>query len=310
MKNPFKNKFIVNFHHADFDGAISGACAKAAFGDNAIYQAHGISKVTPKIFEVIDDVDLLLLTDISIDRDYLDQLVPYMEQDRLIIYDHHINDHSAEIFSKFGNKTSSVLDPDVCGATLTWYKLSEYYPNNQKLKDLEQIVYLSDVYDMWRLDNSDFEYAAQLNDLLDYKIGYNPDQFRERWLENPDPYKLTSDEKMIIKRKAIKHRENLKKMGKTAALFDYKEYVFVMVEADATDYTKMHFMNEVLESEQIDMFIFKYSNTTRCSVRIPDGSRITDLNDWYDDFGCRGHAKAGGIPKEQYQKLQNVLNNI
>lgn len=310
MKNPFKNKFIVNFHHADFDGAISGACARAAFGDNAVYQAHGIAKVTPEIIKIIDDVDILLLTDISVDNKYLEQLIPYMKQDKLIIYDHHINDHSREIFSKFSKNTSSVLDEDVCGATLTWYKLSEYYPNNQKLKDLEHIVYLSDVYDMWRLENKDFEYAAMLNNLLDYKIGYNPNQFRDRFFNNPDPYNLSLDEKMIIERKNIQHDKNLKLMARTAMLFEYKDKVFVMVEADATDYTKMHFMNEVLESEQIDMFIFKYKHTTQCSVRVPANSTITDLNDWYDDFGCMGHARAGGIPIDQYPKLQKILSTI
>ena len=310
MKNPFKSKFIVNFHHADFDGAISGSCAKAVFGNDAIYKAFAIGKVTPEVLRVIDDVDLLLLTDLSIDRDYLDKMIPYMKNDKLIIYDHHINKHSEEIFSHFDGNSSSVLDPDVCGATLTWYKLSEYYPNNQKLKDLEQIVYLSDVYDMWRLDNPDFEYAAKINDLLDYRIGYNPDQFRERFLENPDPYDLSSDEKMIIERKDIRHHKNLKMMAKTAALFDYKDHVFVMVEADATDYTKMHFMNEVLESEQVDLFIFKYTNTVQCSVRIPEGSKITDLNEWFGDLGCRGHSKAGGIQKEEFHKLQKVLENI
>jgi hypothetical protein len=129
-------------------------------------------------------------------------------------------------------------------------------------------------------------------------------------LESPDPYKLSADDKMIMKRKAIRHRENMKRMPKTAALFDYKEYVFVMVESNATDYTKMHFMNEVLESEQIDMFIFKYPNGTQCSVRLPEGSRITDLNDWYEDFGCVGHSKAGGISTDEYPKLQKVLDKI
>lgn len=310
MKNPFKNKFIVNMHHADFDGAVSGSCAKAVFGDNAVYNAYSIKKVTPELLRIIDDADLVLLTDLSIDRDYLDQMIPYMKSNKLIVYDHHINDHSKEIFSHFNPDTASVLDPDVCGATLTWYKLSEYYPNNQKLKDLEQIVYLSDVYDMWRLDNPDFEYAAKLNDLLDYSIGYNPNQFRERWLKNPDPYDLTNDEKMIMERKKIRHHKNLKMMARTAAIFDYKDHVFVMVEADATDYTKMYFMNEVLESEQVDLFIFKYKNTVQCSVRIPDGSRIVDLNDWYDDLGCRGHSKAGGIQEDEYHKLQKVLDSI
>jgi oligoribonuclease NrnB/cAMP/cGMP phosphodiesterase (DHH superfamily) len=310
MSNPFKNKFIVNFHHADFDGAISGACAKAAFGENAVYKAYSIAKVGKAVTDIINDTDLVLLTDISIYNDVLDDMIPYMKNDKLIIYDHHLNEHSTEVFSHFEKNSSSILDSDVCGSTLTWYKLSEYYPNNQKLKDLEQIVYLSDVYDMWRLDNPDFEYAATINDLLDYKIGYNPDQFRERFFENPDPYNLSSDEEMIIARKKLKHKDNLKKMGKNASLFDFKDHVFVMVESQATDYTKMHFMNEVLESEQIDMFIFKYPNGTQSSVRIPNNSKIKDLNEWYEDFGCRGHAKAGGIQKNEYPKLKKVLDSI
>jgi len=310
MINPFKNKFIVNFHHADFDGAISGACVKAALGENSISKAYSIAKVGDAVIDIIDETDVVLLTDISVYKEKLDILIPYMNSNKLIIYDHHINAHSEETFSKFKKNSLSVLDGDICGSTLTWCKMTEYYPNNIKLKELEKIVYLSDVYDMWRINNSEFEYAATINDLLDYKIGYNPDQFRERFFNNPDPYILTSDEQMIIKRKHLKHIENLKIMERTAAMFDYKDHVFVMVESQATDYTKMHFMNAVLESEQIDMFIFKYPRGVQSSVRIPNGSRITDCNDWYEDFGCIGHNKAGGISEEEFPKLKKILENI
>lgn len=310
MKNPYADKFVINFHHADFDGAISGSCVMAALGENCVSKAYSIAKVGAAVIDIIDDADIVLLTDISVYKENLERLIPYMKRDKLIIYDHHLNEHSTETFSHFGKKTSSVLDAEICGSTLTWYKMSEYYPNNQKLKDLEQIVYLSDVYDMWRIENPDFEYAATINDLLDYRIGYNPDGFRERFLSNPDPYDLTSNEKMIIQRKKLRHNENLKLMEKNAALFDYKDHVFVMVEANATDYTKMHFMNSVLESEQIDMFIFKYPGGTQSSVRVPKGSRIKNLNDWYEDFGCIGHEKAGGISTEEYHRLKKVLNNI
>jgi len=310
IKNPFANKFITNLHHADFDGAISGACVMAAFGDNAICKAYSIANVGEATLDIIDDTDVVLLTDISVYKNYLERLIPYLQKDKLIIYDHHSNDHSEEIFSKLGKNTSSIMDPEICGSTLTWLKLSEYYPNNQKLKDLERIVYLSDVYDMWRLENPDFEYAVKINDLLDYRIGYNPDDFRERFFENPDPYDLSADEQMIIERKAIQHRENLKLMERTASLFDYKDHVFVMVEAQATNYTHMHFMREVLETEQVDMFILKYPKSTQCSVRIPDGSKIVDLNSWYEDFGCLGHKKAGGIQKDEYHRLKKVLEQI
>ena len=115
----------------------------------------------------------------------------------------------------------SYLDRDICGASLTWVKLLEYFPNNALLKDLEEIVYLSDVYDMWRTNNSDFEYAAQLNDLLDYSIGYTPDQFRERWLKNPNPYKLTKKEKKIIDIKHIRGERNLKELEENAFIFEF-----------------------------------------------------------------------------------------
>ncbi len=312
MVTPFKNKFVVNFHHADFDGAISGSCVSAALGiDNVISKAYSIAKVGNAVNNIIGDTDLVLLTDISVYKDDLLKLVPYMKKNKLIIYDHHINEHSKETFSKFETDTHSILDPDLCGSTITWYKLSEYYPHNSKLQDLEQIVYLSDVYDMWRTNNPDFEYASTLNDLLDYKIGYNPDTFRERFLKNPDPYNLSFDEKMIIERKKLKHYSNLKIMEKNAIIFDYKKHVFVMVEANATDYTKMHFMNLILETENVDMFIFKYTGTTQCSIRIPNKqSKIKDLNDWYEDFGCIGHEKAGGISVNEFPRLKKVLENI
>lgn len=310
MKNPFINKSILNLHHADFDGAISGSCVMAALNDSVECKAMSIAKVGDMVIEKIDDYDIVLLTDISVYNETLESLINHMKENRLIIYDHHLNDHSRETFSKFGKETLSILDSEVCGATITWYKLSEYFPKNQKLKDLEEIVYFSDVYDMWRTDNPDFEYAATLNNLLDYKIGYTPDKFRERFFNNPNPHKLTDDEKMIISRKEIKHRENLKLMEKNASIFDFNDHVFVMVEADATDYTKMHFMNEVLTEENVDMFIFKYYNTTQCSVRIPNKSKIDDLNDWFDILGCIGHKKAGGIQQNNYHKLKTFLAQI
>lgn len=309
MKNPFKNKLIVNFHHADFDGAISGCCTKAAFGENVINKAFSIMKVSDAVLEIIDDVDLLLLTDISIQHNYIEQLSDYLKQNKLIIYDHHLNDLTEKIFSNYSKDSFSILNPNMCGATITWLQLLKFY-NNNKLKDLEQIVYLSDVYDMWRIDNNDFEYASKINDLLDYNIGYTPDQFRNRFFNNPDPYTLTANEKIIIDRKKIKHHENLKLMKNNATLFDYKDHVFVLTESQATDYTKMHFMNEVLECEAVDMFIFKYPGGTQCSVRIPAKSKIDDLNDWYEYFGCAGHKKAGGIQKSEYNRLKSILNSI
>lgn len=310
MINPFNDKFVLNFHHADFDGAISGTCVMAALGKNSICKAYSIAKVSDAVIEYIDDTDILLLTDIGIEHEKLNLLEPHMVNNKLIIYDHHLNDKTEETFSRFGDSSFSILDAEICGSTITWYKMCEYFPNNSKLKDLEEIVYLSDVYDMWRTNNKDFEYAAMLNNLLDYKIGYTPDTFRMRFLKNPDPYKLTKDEKLIIDRKKIKHDENLKLMERTASLFDFKDHVFVMVEADATDYTKMHFMNGVIEEECVDMFIFKYTNTTKCSVRIPPSSKIDDLNKWYDIIGCAGHKKAGGISGQNFYKLKNVLETV
>lgn len=311
MKNPFKNKFIMNFHHADFDGAISGAAAMAAFGENALYKALAIKDVDNHIKTIIDDIDIVLLTDIGISPDNLDFMKPYLDKNKLIIYDHHINDQTLNLFNTLKDTSLSILDKDVCGATLTWYKLSEYYPNNQKLKDLEEIVYFSDVYDMWRVDNPDFEYAAKLNDLLDYQIGYTPDQFRKRWHDSPDPYKLSKKELKIIDTKQIRGERNLKELENNAILFDYKNIVVVITEAKSpTDYIKMRFMNEVLESEEVDMFIFKYQGTTQSSVRIPKNSKVKDLNDLYDDFGCRGHEHAGGIGTSEAHKLNKILQSI
>jgi len=309
--NPFENKFVVNFHHADFDGAISGSCCRAAFGENAVYKALGIPKVTSEVDLIKDDAEIILLTDISIETDALERFLPYINKDKLVIWDHHINEHSKEIFSNMPNNTISILDEDICGATITWLELMKYYPNNQKLQDLEEIVYFSDVYDMWRIDNKDFEYAVTLNDLLDYQIGYTPDQFRDRWFNKPNPFKLTKKEQKIIDTKKIRGNRNLIELEDNAILFEYKNIVVVMTESKSpTDYIKMLFMNSVLESEQVDMFIFKYPGTTQSSVRIPNGSSITDLNDWYEDFGCKGHKKAGGIPAKEYPKLQKVLETI
>jgi len=312
MNNPFKNKFVVNLHHADFDGAVSGSCVKSCLGESVISKSVAIAKAESEIRKIINDVDVILLTDLGLyPDDKNNDLIDKIKDNKIIIYDHHINSASENMFANLPKTSVSVLENDICGATLTWIKMIEYFPSNSFLYELEDIVYLSDVYDMWRIDNKDFEYAVKINDLLDYQIGYNPDQFRDRWLKNPNPFKLTKKEHKIIDTKQIRGERNLKELEENAIIFEYKNIIVVLSEASSpTDFIKMKFMNYILDEENVDMFIFKYPNTTQCSVRIPSASSISDLNDWYNDFGCKGHSHAGGIPVNEYPKLEKILKTI
>lgn len=311
MHNIFKNKFVVNLHHADFDGAISGSCVKAALGDLVINKSTAIKNVKREIISVYDDADIILLTDISIQPDDIDKFKDSISNNKIIIFDHHINEHNKNLFTHLPKTCVSSLKSDICGATLTWLELLNYFPKNKKLLEMEEIVYFSDVYDMWRIENKDFEYAVELNDLLDYEIGYTPDQFREKWLKNPDPFNLSAKDKKIIATKKIRMERVMKTLISNAIIFEYIDMIIVMTDSpSATDYTKMIFMNEVLSSEKVDMFIFKYEGTSQCSVRIPSNSKIEDLNEYYDIFGCVGHAKAGGIQPKDYHKIKKILDTI
>ena len=315
--NIFEKADMINFaniHHADFDGAISGACIKAAL-PNVVSKSSGIPKAYQNMVPFLNDrsIDIIILSDLSIyDNDIKEHdLQSMLENDEIIIYDHHLSENNNKLFGDGKIGKYSVLREDICGATISFLEMMKYFPDNQKLKDLEEIVYFSDVYDMWRIDNPDFLHSVKINSLLDWKVGYTPDEFRERFLNNPDPYNFSNKELKIIEYKERKHEKDLKTMEENAFLFEYKGLNVVMTESDAVDYTKMCFNNEVLKDfPDVDMFIYKYPNTKQCSVRIPENSKVEDLNDWTDVFGCAGHAKAGGISGENIKKLEKVLAEI
>jgi len=299
---------IINLHHADFDGAISGACMKVVYGNSGEYIPTAIGKVNETLNKIVKLQSLkdttIFLTDLSIGPDNK-ELINLIKTNKIIIYDHHINPFTEKLFEDIPKHNK--LDSKICGATITWLELLKIHKNNTRLKAMEDIVLLSDVYDMWRTNHIDFDKAVGINDLLSYKIGYTPAQFRDRFVDNPQ-IQFSKKERKIMDIQ-LKHRDvDLTNMMDDGFINTFKNHNFYITECDSpTDYTKYLLMNELID-KGIDMFIFKFKNTTQCSVRIPPNSKILDLNVWYDDIGCVGHKSAGGIPSTEYHKLIKLLN--
>lgn len=304
---------FLNITHGDFDGLVAGACMKIAYRDDIDVLSTSIAKAYDLVSDNIDKYEKVFLTDITCeDSTRLLDFKEHIDTGRLVIYDHHINEKSLSLFSNIANDSDSILDPEFCGATVTWLKLIEKFPNNKKLEEMETIVMLSDVYDMWRIEDKNFKYAVDINNLLGYNLGLKHNEFMNRWISNSNPWELNKKEQKIIEIKRRHHLEFLEFAMNTHYFLEIDNYKMALIVTErATDYDMHTFATTYFKrfGIQLDMVLLKWGDQNKISVRCPINSRVNNLNE-LEWLHCTGHAKAGGISGNSYDLFVDFLETI
>jgi oligoribonuclease NrnB/cAMP/cGMP phosphodiesterase (DHH superfamily) len=169
LKNISRNSKILSISHNDLDGTVAQIILGQVF-NNTTYMNTSFYKIDSVLESIeYDNYDFIILTDIHPDRKenlYL--------SDKIILLDH----HESAIDYNNPSKMHYVISGK-CAAHLTKNFIEKYF--NIKLEYLDDITRLTDIYDMWRKENKDFNYAKKLNDLMFYK--YRPKKFRELFFD-------------------------------------------------------------------------------------------------------------------------------
>jgi oligoribonuclease NrnB/cAMP/cGMP phosphodiesterase (DHH superfamily) len=162
LKQILRNSKILSISHLDLDGAVCQIILGQVF-NNIEYLSTSFYKMDSILKEInYNWYDHVILTDIHPDDYELLKISP-----KIILLDHH-----ESALSVNNPSLMHYVIPGKCAAVLTKKFIEKYY--NIKLSHLDELVKLTNDYDMWELK---YPKSKQLNDLMFYK--YRSKKFRD-----------------------------------------------------------------------------------------------------------------------------------
>lgn len=232
---------VLSITHLDWDGAVCQIILCNVY--------KNIDCVTTSFYNV--DKLLLNLDYSKYDYVFLTDLHPEKEatlgiSDKIIMIDHHktalpMNNPSRHHYVITG----------VCGSVLVKRFCEKMY--NIKLKHLDNLVYLTNDYDMYTIKNPK---SKLLNDVMFYL--YGPDKFRDLFIDGRT--RFTKDEIEWLKKCRIEFKETYENLN----VYDFLKYPACVVETE-------NFINEIahklMQEKEYRMVVVKNPNSGRVSIR-------------------------------------------
>lgn len=161
--------------HTDLDGYVCRFIAEiltkySSYKFDEI--VHVDYKTVPEVYDIIDDFDEFVFADMSPTIEVYKEMKA--KRKMVLIYDHHdtfkttVDEGNIRVFNYF-------YDENKCGAKIMYEEL--YLKYMQPHKFLSDLVYQTDVYDLWQTEHIDWELGLDLNRIFagyrDFKVKYN-----------------------------------------------------------------------------------------------------------------------------------------
>lgn len=304
-------KTYCNLTHYDLDGVVSGMIAKAIFPIE-LQKCCGYGKAEPKLKELMaSGHDNLVVTDFNLTDELMKDALNHF--DTVHYYDHH--EPSAE-HAQYANVPNAPWNFDyhftlkLSGTAITYMDAMK---RGVKLPDgFEQMVKLTDTYDLWRTDNPLWDDAYILNDLF---WRYNFWGFENRFSDGFSGFssdelqycKLLNEERHDIIDSAP--LEELEDNGMIIMLPNRKALSEVTLFLDQYDYFFIIYTNDEDAEGKLNCSIRARVDTTRTGdeVNINDAVRKCVAEGHLLSGG--GHKKAGGCIFNT-KDINEVLNII
>lgn len=160
------NNELIVFLHNDLDAAFSQlnfefvapTVRKKYFYTNYGNMKEKISDIENYI--AVHQNNKILIMDVSFsnNKDQLDRL--YSMFDSLTLIDHHL--YPDNFFDYYDSKLKVHYDKSKCAALLT----NEYFKNQGKNKDLDTLTKITNVYDLWQVEDPLFDVSQNLNNFF------------------------------------------------------------------------------------------------------------------------------------------------
>ena len=296
---------IINITHYDLDGAVSNIVVKNAFINSEVLTYTAVYKNLDKILNnalsyidsIVNTLEdfCVIITDLSIDNYYLKEFLKSTNVKHLMYFDHHLRTDENLLEEINNSKFVYKYDNQICGAQITYDFFKKEYPKI-KHNNLDKLVYLTNIYDLYKTKDADFVHAYDLNTLFwEYKF----DGFIESYNNGIDNGLLEEHKRFINEQKdklqqymldvKNNHYDSVDVMGTKVGLIIKPEPKFI-------NETTMFFSDNIL-------LVFKnaYSDLVEYSIRVKEeydfnvDSFINYLSTQYSFISGGGHEKAGGV---------------
>lgn len=165
---------LCSYTHFDLDGVVSKMLVDRIFGpltdqDTIFNKCSGYGKIPQMLEQLVNKgFDSIVITDLNFNTEQMQYVVDNFK--RVWFYDHH--DGSDEVVEKFKdhpNMVRCVWTKELSGTGIMFQEYMEFLKsqyNEKPSKEISELAMLTDVYDLWKLDNKLFPKAFNLNQLF------------------------------------------------------------------------------------------------------------------------------------------------
>ena len=302
---------IAQLTHYDTDGIVCAIVIKNCLPPNhdLDLQATGYGKpLAEKLKNILwrgrHDELVLFVTDLRLEKQELEAILKDSCVARLIYIDPHPReDHNdlEELHAEYKERFIYRWASDRCGSMLTY----EYFLDGGfELDNVKEMVFLTDVYDMWRTNAPSFSDAWDLNALFWH---FKTDMFISKFISGSLDYDRETKALLSNFRAAKKqYQDSAERVD--VPLDPYKLlFVYDARGEWGNDWT--------VDFPDYDIYLMlkeKTSNTLNFSVRLNNGMKMSDISERVNAIlpGVTGggHDQAGGFVLEPTVDIEDFFN--
>ncbi len=232
---------------------------------------------------VYDNYDFIFITDIAPQN--MDIL---KNKNKVILLDH----HNTAVAHHNPNENKYVIPEKFSGSSLTKRFCEDFF--GKKLKHLDDLIYLSQDYDLWKKNNAKSTFLNELH------FWYYSEEFKERFF-NGDTRLNEAEISYLRKRKS-----DFKDIFNSLDIYDLHNIKGAYCEAG-------NFLNEIAEKLLKDYSVVFVRNQSQhknsISVRCRKG--FVDVGGILKELGYGGgHSEAGGFSEPDFMKMKEKIEKI
>ena len=288
LKEEFQNKNLLIINQgSDELGNMHGITASSE--EDFVNQFQTMYNGGPE--EFINDVVYLEIPT----QDQLDKL--YNMFNTITLIDHHL--YPEEFFNSYSDKMKVHYDKSKCAALLT----NEYFKNTGKNKDLDTLTKITDVYDLWQVENPLFDVSQNLNNFF-WELGM--DKFCSEIIRFN--YTLPNYYPEVVKKINDKISEGIQKLEQKKLIHRFGKVTVVFTDEFFNDVL----IREMMNGQDIVINAMAYGIIkVRISQYAPfSAEKKIELSRALSGVETTGHLNAFTYKMSIQTSFENIMNEI
>lgn len=296
------NNELIVFLHNDLDAALCQLNFEFVAPNvrkKYFYTNYGdMSKKVDEIehYQMIHKNTNILIMDVSFstNKNELDRIYTIFNQITLI--DHHL--YSDNFWNNYNGKMKVYYDKSKCAALLS----NEFFKNNGKHKNLDLLTKITDVYDLWKVDDKLFDFSQDLNNFF-WELGM--DKFCSEVIKNN--YNLPNYYVETVNKINLRVKEGIEKLEQKNLIHRFGKITVIF----SNDYFNDILIKEMKNGQDIVVNAMTYGIIR---FRISKDASILDENKILLSQILTGEESIGHLNAFTYKiketSFENIMNEI